>query len=67
MRTSDALFGFLAGALIMTIVAIGIRDVGRDECEKNLLRSEKCVQKWIPETETAQRAAQAAQGGEHHG
>lgn len=45
--------GFLIGALLMTAIAIATRDQGLEECEKNLLRSENCVQTWVPEKEAA--------------
>lgn len=44
--------GFLIGALLMTFIAVAIRDQEREHCEKNILRSEKCVQTWVPEKET---------------
>lgn len=60
--SDNGLLGFLAGALLMTVIAIGFRDVGRDECEKSLARDEKCVQQWVSEKEAANRAARPLQG-----
>lgn len=48
----DTYFGFTAGvilaATLMTFVAIGVRDIGRAECERPLPRTESCEQKWVP-------------------
>lgn len=39
--------GFIVGALLMTSIAIGIKEIGRDECEKPLPRDQKCTQEWV--------------------
>lgn len=52
--------GFLIGALLMTVIAVAVRDQGRDECEKNLLRSEKCVQIWVPGQEATKGKKEGA-------
>ena len=50
MRDStDFLVGFLIGTLSVALLATGVRSQGRDECENNLPRTEKCVQVWVPE------------------
>ena len=48
--------GVLLGALFITVVAIAIRDQGREECDQKLPRTEKCVQQWVPEKVKAQAA-----------
>ncbi|MDX4957249.1 hypothetical protein [Delftia acidovorans] len=53
MSGSGFVGGVLIGALLVTVIAVAIRDQGREECEKNILRSEKCVQTWVPEKEAA--------------
>lgn len=45
----DMFLGFFIGALLMTGVAVSVRDIGRDDCERNLPRTTKCVQQWVPE------------------
>lgn len=42
--------GFITGVVLMTAAAIMIRDQGRDECENKLVRTDKCVQVWVPES-----------------
>lgn len=50
MRDStDFLFGFVVGVVVMSLLAAWIRDHGRDKCDNKLLRTEKCVQIWVPE------------------
>ena len=45
--------GFLAGVVLTTFVLtasfVFIRDRSREECDKKLPRTEKCVQVWVPE------------------
>ena len=36
--------------MILTVCfATWVRDQGRNECDNKLLRTEKCVQIWVPE------------------
>lgn len=50
MRDStDFLFGFVVGVVVMTLFATWVRDQGRDICDNKLPRTEKCVQIWVPE------------------
>lgn len=39
--------GFVIGSVLMLGAAIYKRDIGRDECEANLPRTVKCIQKWV--------------------
>lgn len=34
--------------LFCSVLAAGIRDMGRDDCEKNLPRTQECVKVWVP-------------------
>lgn len=45
---SDAAIGLAIGCLIGLLLAAGIRDVGRYDCEKNLPRTQECVKVWVP-------------------
>ena len=50
MRDStDFLIGFLVGVVLTMCFATWVRDQGRNECDNKLLRTEKCVQIWVPE------------------
>ena len=50
MRDStDFLIGFLVGVVLTVCFATWVRDQGRNECDNKLLRTEKCVQIWVPE------------------
>lgn len=55
----EMIAGVLLGALFITVVAITIRDQGREECEQKLPRTEKCIQQWVPEKVKAQSAEAA--------
>lgn len=48
----DVFLGFLIGTFFTALVAIETRDRGRDDCERSLPRTEKCVQQWTPERAT---------------
>ena len=43
------LIGFLVGVVLTLCFATWVRDQGRNECDNKLLRTEKCVQIWVPE------------------
>ena len=47
----DAILGFMFGMFFMYGIAVKATDVGRDDCEKNLPRTERCIKIWIPEKE----------------
>lgn len=47
----DSLIVFLLGLLAGVGVYAAYADSGRIECEKNLPRTEKCVQVWEPSKE----------------
>ena len=51
MRDSAGfLTGLSIGVLVTATFATWVHDQGRDECDnKLLLRTEKCVQVWVPE------------------
>ena len=43
------LIGFLVGVILTVCFDTWVRDKGRNECDNKLLRTEKCVQIWVPE------------------
>lgn len=43
-----ATFGFISGAMIISLWATYLRDRGRYECDSKLSRSEECIQVWVP-------------------
>ena len=51
MDLKENLIVLLLGLAIGLGIAAALHEVGRDDCEKNLPRTEKCIRIWIPEKE----------------
>ena len=51
MDLKESLIVLLLGLAIGLGIAAALHEVGRDDCEKNLPRTEKCIRIWIPEKE----------------
>ena len=51
MDLKESLIVLLLGLAMGLGIAAALHEVGRDDCEKNLSRTEKCIGIWIPEKE----------------
>ena len=51
MDLKESLIVLLLGLTMGLGIAVTLQEVGRDDCEKNLPRTEKCIRIWIPEKE----------------
>lgn len=49
MNAEQVFFGVSIGVLLGLFVFLGVHEIGRDECEKHLPRTQKCVKVWVPQ------------------
>lgn len=49
MNTEQVFFGMSVGVLLGLFLFLWVNEIGRDECEKHLPRTQKCVKVWVPQ------------------